>query len=834
MRWLLIHGFLSFLIFFVSTYVIFSQSARKEVEAVRCAYPPKIDGSLDDEIWKSAAPAKDFIQYNPYNGKPPSQPTKVRILYDDRALYVGAMMYDSAPDSILRELGERDDDNINADFFTIDIVPYDDGMNAFEFKVAASGTESETKYAANYRDSNWNPIWKSAVEINDSGWTAEIEIPFAALRFPKKEVQTWGMNMWRNVRRHREFSTWNYVDNKMDGVFNQSGRLTGIRNIKPPLRLFFIPYVAGYTEKAAESNKWGYSYNYGMDMKLGLSESFTLDMTLIPDFGQVQSDDRIVNLSPFEVYYQERRPFFTEGTELFDRGNIFYSRRIGGTPDNYWYVQEKYGEDSNFTIKENPDETQLLNAIKISGRNMKGTAIGVFNAVNANTHAYIIDSTETEQKILTHPASNYNMFVFDQNLKNNSYISIYNTNVYRGRGNTVANVSGTEFEIRNKRDMYALSGRANISQQYMAHGAPEYGFLYDLEVEKTSGNFRYSLSHDAQNETYEINDMGFNLRNNKFEFGLQTEYNIYDPAGSIVNMFNTFYSNYNMLYAPREYVSVNMGYMNRTTFSNYLTAGFNWDASPFESHNYFEARVPGRMVKYPAAVYWGAFLSPDYRKRFVVDLRGGYWASNKYGQSGYNFTIKPRMRFSDRLSMTLDLDYDMDWNDLGYVTDSTAYGVDWIIFGTRDIRRLESTIDIKYIFTKNIALSLRARHYWITLIHRDYFDLEQDGGLQQAAYEGKHDFLVNAFNVDMVFRWTFAPGSELLFVYKNNIFSESEETAVNYFENIRYTFDSPFGNSFSIKVLYYFDYQLLKRKKRPGQSFSFHPAASEAAKPVEI
>jgi hypothetical protein len=818
-------------VLFVSTSIVYSQSARKEVEAVRCAYPPKIDGSLDDEIWRSAAPATDFIQFSPYNGRLPSQPTEVRILYDDRALYVGAMMYDSAPDSILSELGERDDDDINADFFTIDIVPYDDGMNAFEFKVASSGTESETKYAANYRDSNWDPIWKSAVQINDSGWTAEMEIPFAALRFPKKEVQKWGVNMWRNVRRHREFSTWNFVDNKMEGVFNQSGALSGIHNIKPPLRLFFIPYVAGYTEKAPESNNWGYSYNYGMDMKLGLSESFTLDMTLIPDFGQVQSDDRIVNLSPFEVYYNERRPFFTEGTELFERGNIFYSRRIGGTPEKFHEIERNHPGDS---IIENPEEVQLLNAVKVSGRNRKGTALGVFNAVTSNTYARLLDKEGGELKVLTNPSSNYNMVVFDQNLKNNSYISIYNTNVYRGRDNATANVSGTEFEIRNKADMYAISGRANISQQYHRHGAPEYGFLYELDFEKISGNFRYSLSHDVQNETYEINDMGFNLRNNKFEFGIMAEYNVYDPAGPILNMYNIFYSNYNMLYAPREYISLNMGYMNRTTFTNHLTAGFNWDASPAESHNYFEARVPGRMVKYPAAAYWGAFLSPDYRKRFVVDLRGGYWASNKYGQSGYNFTIKPRMRFSDRLSMTLDLDYDMDWNDLGYVTDSTAYGVDRIIFGTRDIRRLESTIDIKYIFTKNIALSLRARHYWITLIHRDYFDLEQDGDLQQAAYEGKHDFLVNAFNVDMVFRWTFAPGSELLFVYKNNIFSESEETAVNYFKNIRYTFDSPFGNSFSIKVLYYFDYQLLKRKKRPGQSFSFHPAASEAAKPVEI
>ena len=293
-------------------------------------------------MWQDANPAGDFIQYNPYNGAAPSQPTVVRIMYDDRALYIGAMMYDSEPDSILRELGERDDDDINADFFTIDITPYNDGLNAFEFKVSASGVEIDTKHAANYQDRNWDPIWKSAVKINDSGWVAEIEIPYAAIRFPKTAEQLWGLNMWRSIRRYREWSTWSYINNKLDGVFNQSGTLTGIEGIKPPLRLFFIPYVAGYTENAPESKTWAYSYNYGMDMKLGLSESFTLDMTLIPDFGQVQSDDKIVNLSPFEVYYQERRPFFTEGTELFERGNIFYTRRVGGTPDGYGDIQDEY------------------------------------------------------------------------------------------------------------------------------------------------------------------------------------------------------------------------------------------------------------------------------------------------------------------------------------------------------------------------------------------------------------------------------------------------------------------------------------------------------------
>jgi hypothetical protein len=788
-----------------------AQGARKNIMAVRTPEAPKIDGILDEAVWTLAGSARDFIQYNPYNGRPPSQPTKVRLLYDDRALYVGAMMYDSAPDSIYRELGERDDDDVNADFFTIDITPYDDGMNAFEFKVAASGVESDVKHAANYRDKNWDPIWKSSVQITDSGWVAEIEIPFAALRFPEKEVQQWGVNMWRSIRRHREWSTWNYIDNKKDGVFNQSGSLSGIHDIKPPLRLFFIPYVAGYTEQAAGSNTWGYSYNYGMDMKLGLSESFTLDMTLIPDFGQVQSDDRIVNLSPFEVYYQERRPFFTEGTELFDRGDIFYSRRVGGTPDGYRDVRDGYAPDS---IVENPEEIQLLNATKISGRNRKGTAIGVFNAVNANTHARIIDSTGAEQKILTHPASNYNMLVFDQNLKNNSYISIYNTNFYQGRNRYIANVSGTEFELKTANDTWAVGAQANLSQKYYPDDKADLGYAFNMEAGKISGNFRFAYQQHTQDETYDINDLGFNTRNNRFEHQVEFEYNIYDPVGKLIEMDNELSIEYNMLYDNTKFVSFNIGSENRTTFTNYITTGFHWEISPLESHDYYEPRVDGWMLKYPPAGYFGAFFSPDYRKRFVLDLSGGYWGATAYGSSGYNFSVRPRLRVSDNFSLKLSVNYDLDWNNLGYVTDSLDNnGDEKIIIGARDVQTLENVLDIKYIFTKNISLSLRARHYWITVDYDRFYDLQRDGSLVRNSYSEDRDFLVNAFNVDMVFRWIFAPASELLFVWKNNIFAESNDIATDYFENLRYTFDSPMGNSFSLKVLYYLDFQKLKRKR---------------------
>jgi hypothetical protein len=270
---------------------------------------------------------------------------------------------------------------------------------------------------------------------------------------------------------------------------------------------------------------------------------------------------------------------------------------------------------------------------------------------------------------------------------------------------------------------------------------------------------------------------------------------------------------YNMLYAPREFVSFNIGASNRTTFTNYMTAGMNVNITPLESHDYYEPRVDGRKVNYPAAGYIGGFFSPDYRKRFVLDISGGYWAGTRYGQSGYKISLRPRLRVSDRFNIKLRMEYEIDWNNLGYVTDSLdEQGNDQIIFGARDLQTVESILDLKYIFTKNISLSLRARHYWVTVDYSRFYDLEENGDLSPGKYTDDADFLVNAFNVDMVFRWIFAPASELLFTWKNNVFNEKDELSKDYLDNLRRTFDSPMGNSFSIKLLYYLDYQKIRNR----------------------
>ncbi len=327
----------SLIILLVISNSVFTQNLEKRnLEISKITESPKIDGILDDIAWKDASVANNFIQFIPYSGKEPSLQTEVKIAYDNKAIYIGATLYDSNPDSILKELSVRDAyEETNADLFVVMLSPYNDGVNAVSFLVSAAGVQSDIKLTGNNRDLNWDAVWESEVKITEFGWVAEIKIPYSALRFPKSNNQTWGIHFFRNIRRYREWDTWNFVDINIQGFVNQMGEVSGIKDVEPPLRLSVTPYVSTYIQNNADNNKWGSDFNAGMDLKWGINQSFTLDMILIPDFGQVQSDDEVLNLSPYEIMYDEKRPFFTEGTELFNKGAIFYSRRIGAKPKNY-------------------------------------------------------------------------------------------------------------------------------------------------------------------------------------------------------------------------------------------------------------------------------------------------------------------------------------------------------------------------------------------------------------------------------------------------------------------------------------------------------------------
>jgi hypothetical protein len=792
---------IAFVIF--SNLMALAQVAKKEYVAVRITEPPSIDGVLDDNCWKNLPIAGDFIQFEPYNGKAASQKTEVKIAYDNNAVYFAVYCYDSTPDSILRELCERDNDDVNADWFNVDISPFRDGLNAFSFGVTSAGVQIDSKISTEDNDHNWDAVWESASQIVDNGWIIEMKIPYSALRFPKQELQDWDINMWRQIRRFREWSTWNFVNRNQSNVMVQFGVLKNLENIKPPLRLSFVPYISSYLENMSPRKDWGYSFNGGMDLKYGINQSFTLDMTLIPDFGQVQSDDYILNLSPFETYYEEKRQFFTEATELFGRCDLFYSRRIGSEPIGYYNVYD----NSVDSVVENPSSTSLINASKISGRTKSGLGIGVFNGMTSKSFAEIIDTAAIRKEITTQPFTNYNMLVLDQNIFDNSYISLVNTNVNMNGFGYMANVTGTEFMLVGKDNAYAVGGEAVVSN-ILEDSFSETGYKYEIGFGKQKGSFQWAFGHEVLDNKFNTNDMGYLEHNDYVQSEVEFAYNIFKPFGKFLSARSSLDFYREALFSGNEFSGWGLNFQSYLLTKKHLSIGFRGYSQPGKTVDFFEARKPGLAFKRPGNFGVYAFLSPDYRKRFLVDVGGGFGINGEFeglkAPFSYNFNIGPRIRINNQWLVTYSINYSNTKSDYGFYSEG--------LFGERNLQTVSNTVSTGYIFTNKAALNLRLRHYWSMADYSKLYILENTGFLSYTGETAQSDINFNSFSLDLIFKWQFAPGSEMSVVWKNNIINSSSHIFTSWWNNLNNTFEQPQLNSFSIKVLYYLDYMYLKRR----------------------
>ncbi|MEY4011154.1 MAG: hypothetical protein RIT22_278 [Bacteroidota bacterium] len=498
-----------------------------------------IDGKFDEAAWLKANVAKDFVMWMPDNGKaePNEQRTEIRVTYDNEAVYFAATMYDDEPSKILKELNQRDDSG-TADRVGIFINGYNDGQQEFSFILSAAGVQEDFLFTeSNGEDSSWNAIWESKTQITDFGWTAEIRIPYAALRFSSEKKQTWGINFIRDFRRARTFYSWNLIDNKINSRGNQEGVLNGIENITTPTRLFLIPYSSFYLNSNATQKTKG-DLKGGVDVKYGINDAFTLDAILVPDFGQTTFDNVILNLGPFEQQFNENRPFFTEGTELFSKGNLFYSRRIGGSPSIY----PELGDEE--TITEYPAKVNLLNALKISGRTKNGLGIGVLNAVTEKTEATITDEiTGRTRKALLEPLANYNVMVLDQRFRKNSSVSFINTNVTRNGSGRDGNVSALLFDLNTKKNTYNLTGDYKYS---VANGFGidhKKGFSSSITFGETSGKFQYGGGAEYISKDFDKDDMGIQFQSNYHSLYSNWSYRILSPTKTF-NMFNIYVNLY--------------------------------------------------------------------------------------------------------------------------------------------------------------------------------------------------------------------------------------------------------------------------------------------------
>jgi len=804
-----------YLLIIISLFFIvqsFGANDRKSVFATRTVTEPKIDGILNDSAWNNAPIIQDFRQQLPLYNRNPSFRTEVRVLYDDAAIYISAKMYDPHPDSILRQLGNRDDGNLNADNFTFALDTYNTQIDAYYFSVTASGVQMDSRKL----DKTFNAVWQSAVKITSEGWTVEIKIPYSAIRFPGKDKQNWRMQLVRYIRRYRETDQWGLEE---QGKLNNMlfwGQLNDISSIKAPLRLSLSPYFSAYAENYPYNQKgvsnWSTSFNGGMDLKYGLNEAFTLDMTLMPDFSQVKTDNQIKNLTAFETVYTEQRSFFKEAIDLFQRSNLFYSRRIGRIPINFSLPYENL--QANEKVIKNPTEAKLINATKLSGRSGSGLAVGFFNAITGDTYAEIENSEGVKRKVLTDPQTNYNIVVLDQALKHNSSMYLINTNTYRWGNNRRSNASGAGFTLYNKNNTYRILTSGEISNVYHIPGlepgatTTKNGYRYNAQLQKVSGKVQFSLSHSVIDNKFDINDLGLNRTVSEVTNIASVSHNIFQPVGIIRDMITVYSYTNTSHYQTGQTTSNQIRIENETTFMNYLTFWGFVSRDVSDLHDYYEPRKEGSFYLRPGLMTEHFGISSDYRKPFALDMFLSF-TTNRYAFFDRWITISPILRVSDKLLINHAFTLEYISNDKGFVSTDNQN----IFFGRRNITSIENAFSGRYLFQNNLSLNVWLRHYWMKGIYNRYYTLGNEGRLSDnVTYSGNHDFNFNSFNVDLTFNWELAPGSNLSMVWKNAIITENSEIMQSYTRNFRETLDAPQLNSFSLRILYYLDYQNLKSR----------------------
>jgi hypothetical protein len=532
------------------------------LQAVRTAEPIRIDGRLDDAGWREAVPASEFRQLDPDEGQPATEKTELRIAYDDEAIYVGFRLFDSEPARIVRRLSRRDDSS-DADYVRLYLDPRLDHQTGAQFQLTAAGVQSDSiLFNDSWDDGSWDAVWESAVSLDEQGWSAELKIPFSQLRFAKGDAQTWGINAARFIQRKNETDWLELVPKKESGIASRMAHVSGLDGLKPRRAFSLLPYVVARSEHVEPGD--GDPFNdgsrqlggFGADLKYGITTNLTLDATVNPDFGQVEVDPAVVNLTEFETFFDERRPFFIEGAQIFSNfgrngsnnfwgfnrsePNLFYSRRIGRSPQG----------DSDADFADRPSATTIIGAAKVTGKTANGWSLGLLEAVTGREQARTAAGL-TRNEVEVEPATNYLAARAHRDL-GRAGVGLLATAVLRGDGTPAlreqlarrAYVAGIDgFRFLDSKKNWVVTGRVALSrldgdaaaiqriqelpQHYFQRpdskqarldpGATSIsGWTGSINLNRQNGDFQVNAALWATSPGFESNDLGFNFRSDRW------------------------------------------------------------------------------------------------------------------------------------------------------------------------------------------------------------------------------------------------------------------------------------------------------------------------------
>lgn len=712
-----------------------------------------IDGNLDEAAWNVVEWTTDYVEFQPDVGTSPTEQTKMKIVYDEKNLYVAFRCYHADPSTIEDRMGRRDD--FPGDWVEINIDSYNDDRTGFSFTASASGVKGDEFISNNGNfDDSWNPIWYLRTAIDDEGWTAEIRIPLSQLRFGNEEEQVWGIQSTRRYFNNEERSLWQPLPPNPPGWVSEFGELRGIKGIKPQKQLEIQPYGVAQldTFEAIPGNPFrdGTDTNFaaGLDAKIGITNDLTVDLTVNPDFGQVDADPGAIALDGFEIFFQERRPFFVENKNVFDfqvgggADNLFFSRRIGRTPQGFTSANSAKGEYEDI-----PNNTTILGAAKFSGKTKDGLAIGALQSLTSKEYADIklderpdvlngLETVGEEREEIVEPFTSYSVVRLQQDFNNNnSFIGGIATYTKRNlEGNLdflreSAFTGGVDFQHNWKDRKYYAIGKftfSNVTGSEEAIGLTQTSLTHlfqrtdasHVEVDPTrtsltgsggsfeigrggGGDWRYNIGGNFRSPEYELNDIGFLRQADQF-----TQYaNIrrlwnkptswFRQANIGINQFSQydFEGNYNRIqYELNSYVNWKNNYWTEfgaahkpRIYSNTVLRGgprWRWNEENF----YF------------------LFAGTDSRKKFYV--HAGY-VNSQAKQDNFSFrryVLRLFYQPLNSLNLSLINEYQENPNKTQYVTETSFNGMPRYILGGIDNESLTTTLRLNYSINPNLTI----------------------------------------------------------------------------------------------------------------------------------
>jgi hypothetical protein len=811
--------------------------------AVHLEGPIHLDGKLDEAAWASAPVTPISTQIDPLEGQPASQRTEVRVLYDDEALYVGARLWDTG--EITARLGRRDMRLGDSDWFGVMLDSYHDHRTAFGFDVNPAGVQRDEVKTIEDDDNSWDAVWRVATSVDSAGWTAEYRIPFSQLRFRPDSALTWGVQFERIIGRNHEYSASTFIPKSAPGGVPAYGHLTGLRRLRPGSSLELLPYVvsrAEYVDPGADPFRTTseYSSSFGGDLRYRVASNLTLNASVNPDFGQVEVDPAVVNLGVYETFFEEKRPLFLEGSEIFDfasentsGGQVFYSRRIGRQPSL----------DAPTNEADIPTATTILGAAKLTGK-IGGWSVGSLAALTDRERARYRDSLGADRKFVVEPRATYVVARARRELSGGRSMiggmvtgvhRALNTDALRSELRSEAGTAGLDFRHQTADRMWALDGDATLT---LVRGTPAaildvqrasnhffqrpdashlsvdssasslFGYRTGLSLQRQGGeHWRGGVAAALTSPGYEVNDLGFGSRTDRADVEGELRYRENRP-GNVLREWSTdlnVRSEHNFAGEPiltradLDYDLTTLGYFE---FRTSLTRQFRS----------FDDRLTrgGPIAIRPAQWSGGLSLGTDERRAVTGDL-DLYGSRDEAGGWSWELQTEVGLKPSDRWSLEIGPTFSREFNVAQFLTSASdasyapTYGRRYLF---APLARTELGVETRFNIAFTPTLSLET--YLQPLISTGDFgaptQLVAARSFDFAPYTGalpSRDFNLRSLRGNSVLRWEWREGSTLYVAWQQSRRDEADYGDFDFSRDGQRLFDIRPDNIFVVKMSYW-------------------------------